>query len=94
MRRYALIFVMVWCKYTFEKTEGVIKKGQSRETDSIEYAGRRKHNTIYVVHHYSQTNANNVNKTCTLLQTNGNKDKPNTVLCTNRNGHHNTELST
>jgi hypothetical protein len=30
------------------------------------------HNTIYVRHHYIQTNTNNVNKTCVLLQTNTN----------------------
>jgi hypothetical protein len=30
---------------------------------------KKKHNTICVGHHYTQTNTNNVNKICTLLQT-------------------------
>ena len=30
-------------------------------------------------HHYTQTNTNNVNKTCALLLTTGGKDEPNTV---------------
>ena len=38
------------------------------------------------------TNTNNVNKILALLQRTGGKDKPNTVLCGNRNGHHNAEL--
>jgi hypothetical protein len=36
-----------------------------------------KHNTICVVHHYTLTNTNNVNKKRVLLQTTGGKDKPN-----------------
>ena len=62
-----------------ENTEGgkkTIQKGekrQSRETGNIEYTRRRKvrqkHNILCVVHHYAETNTNNVNKTCTLLQT-------------------------
>ena len=36
-----------------------------------------KHNTICVGHHYTQVNTNNVNRTRTLLQTNGGKDEPN-----------------
>ena len=31
-------------------------------------------------HHYMQTKTNNVNKTCTLLQTTGSKDDPNIVF--------------
>ena len=62
-----------------ENTEGAIEKGQSRE-----YTRRMKtkqnHNTIWVEHHYAQTNTNNVNKTCALLQTNGGKDEPNIVV--------------
>jgi hypothetical protein len=34
---------------------------------------RRYNNTIYVGHHYTQTNTNNVNKTWVLLQTTGGK---------------------
>ena len=36
----------------------------------------QKHNTICVGHHYAQPNTNNVNKTCTLLQTTEGKDEP------------------
>ena len=36
-----------------------------------------KHNTICVVHHYTLTNTDNVNKKRVLLQTTGGKDKPN-----------------
>jgi hypothetical protein len=43
--------------------EGAIKHGQSRETGNIGYTRRRKtkqkHNTIYVGHHFAQTNTNN-----------------------------------
>ena len=48
-----------------ENTEGTIQNGQSRETGNIGYTRRRKKkpNTIYVGHHYAQTNTNNVNKT-------------------------------
>ena len=46
---------------------------------------RQKHNTICVGHHYSQTNTNNVNKTCVPLQITGGKDVPSIVLCGNRN---------
>jgi len=37
----------------------------------------KKHDTICVAHHCMQANTNNVNKTCTLLQTTGGKDEPN-----------------
>jgi hypothetical protein len=40
---------------------------------------KQKHNPIGVVHHYVQTNINNVNKTCALLQTTGGKDELNIV---------------
>jgi ubiquinone biosynthesis protein COQ9 len=52
-----------------EKTEEAIKYGESRETDTIWYTKRGKHNAICVGHHYGQTITNNVNKTCALLQT-------------------------
>jgi hypothetical protein len=39
-----------------------------------------KHNTLYVVHHYTQTSTNNVNKICAFLQTTGGKDEPNIVF--------------
>ena len=50
-----------------ENTEGAINNGQSRETGNTGYTRRRqtkqKHNAIYVGHHYSQANTNDVNKT-------------------------------
>jgi len=36
-----------------------------------------KHNTIFVGHHYTQTNTNNANKTWALLQTTAGKDEHN-----------------
>ena len=64
-----------------ENNEGAIKNGQYRETGNIWYTRRRqtkqKRNTLCVGHHY---NANNVDKTCALLQTNGVKDEPNIVF--------------
>ena len=50
-----------------EKTEVAITNGQSRETGKIGYSTQdedkqnKKHNTIYVGHHYAQTNTHNVN---------------------------------
>ena len=41
---------------------------------------QKNHNTIYVGHHYTQTNTNNVNKRCALLQTTVGKDEPNIVF--------------
>jgi hypothetical protein len=68
--------------------EGEIKIGQS-ESGNIGYTRRRqtkqRHNTIYVGHHYTQTNTNNVNKTCALLQTTGGKDEPNMLAKTRIN---------
>ena len=45
-----------------ENTEGAIKKEQSTETEKTKKT-KQKHNTIYLGHHYAQTNTNNVNKT-------------------------------
>jgi hypothetical protein len=59
-----------------------------------EWQTRQKHKTICVVHHYTQTNTNNVNKTWALLQTTGGKDEPNIVLWWTHNEHHNTEPRT
>ena len=68
--------------------EGEIKIGQS-ESGNIGYTRRRqtkqRHNTICVGHHYTQTNTNNVNKTCALLQTTGGKDEPNMLAKTRIN---------
>ena len=70
-------------KYVREYGRGN-QKGQHRETGNIWYTRRRKpkqkRNTIFVGHHYAQTNTNNVNKTCALLQTTGGKDDPNIVF--------------
>ena len=41
---------------------------------------KQNHNIICVGHHYMQTNTNNVNKTCALLQTTGRKDEPNVFM--------------
>ena len=83
-------------KYTFENTEGAIKKGQSTETGNIEVIriSKQKHNTICLGQHYAQTNTNNGYKTCSVLQTTGGTDEPNIVLFGNRNGHHNTARGT
>ena len=51
-----------------EKTEGVIKKGQSRETGNKTKKKKKtqKHNTLCVGHQYTQTSTNIVNKTWAL----------------------------
>ena len=68
-----------------ENIEGAIKNGQSRETGNIRYTRyRKKTNTLYVWHHYTQTNTNSAKI--------GRKDEPSIVLCGNRSGHHDTEL--
>ena len=38
-------------------------------TQATQDEDKQKHNTMCVGHHYAQTNTNNVNKTCPLLQT-------------------------
>jgi hypothetical protein len=38
---------------------------------------KQKHKTICVGHYYTQTNINDVSKTCVLLQTTGGKEEPN-----------------
>ena len=73
---------MCWTSITIHKTQDEYKKKE------------KKTHTICVGHHYAQTNTNNVNKTWALVQTTGGKDKPNIVICGNRNGHHKTKLST
>jgi hypothetical protein len=37
-------------------------------TKGTEDEEKQKHNTIYVGHHYTETNTNNVNKTSAMLQ--------------------------
>ena len=67
-----------------EITEGPIKDEQSRETGNICYTRQRqtkqKQNTICVGHHYTQTSASKISKTCALLPTTGGKDEPNIVF--------------
>ena len=60
-----------------ENAEGAIKNGLSRETGNKQ--DQKKTTTQYVLD-YSQANTNNINKTCSLLQTTGGKDKPNIVF--------------
>ena len=71
-------------RITLENIERAIQHGQPRETRNIGYTRqgktKQKYNTICVKNHYAQTNTNNVNKTCTLLQTTGGKDEPNIIL--------------
>jgi len=51
-----------------------------------------KHNTICVLHHYTQTNTNNINKHEPSYKQLEVKTKRTSFLCGNRNGFHNTEL--
>ena len=67
-----------------------IKNGQSIEFGIIGHTRRRqtkqKHNTIFVGHHYAQTN------TEVILQTTGGKDNRTSFVCGDRSRHHNAEL--
>jgi hypothetical protein len=53
-------------KLNVENTEGAIKDGQYRKTGNIGYTKQRKtkqrHHTIWDILHYTQLNANNLNK--------------------------------
>jgi hypothetical protein len=44
-------------QYTLENTEGTINNGESRETGNItrRRQAKQNHNTICVVHHYTQS---------------------------------------
>jgi len=56
-----------------------IKNVQYRETGNKTKKKNKKqntHNTICVGHQGTQSNTNNVNKTCSLLQTTGGKEEP------------------
>ena len=63
---------MYICKYTLENTEGVIKKGQSKVTGNKSKKNKAQHGMCWTLLY--ATNANNVNKTCALLQTTWSKD--------------------
>ena len=72
--------------------EGEIKIGQSEtwqhwihKTKTKTNKKNQRHNTICVGDHYTQTNTNNVNKTCALLQTTEGKDEPNMLAKTKIN---------
>ena len=58
-------------KITLENTEGETQREQSRETANIGYTRRIKTKKKLIIicagHHYTETNTNNVNKTCALL---------------------------
>jgi len=61
-----------------ENTKGAIKNKISIEaSNKDEEKTKQKHSTLCVGHHYRKTTTNNVNKTCALLQTTGDKDEPN-----------------
>ena len=78
----------------YQNKRNRIPKGQSKMDNQEKlatYEEKQSKNTTQCGHHYTQTNTNNVNKTLTLLQTTGDKDELNIVLCGNRNGHHNTK---
>ena len=68
-------------EYRSGKPEKLATLGtQDQETQN------KKNSTIFVGHHYVQTNTNNVNKTCALLQTNTNNvNKTCALLQTNTN---------
>ena len=58
-----------------------MKHPEKLATFGTQYKDKQnKNTTIYVEHHYTQTNTNNVNKTRALLQTTGSKDEPNIVF--------------
>ena len=75
----------------------VAQNGQSIETGNAGHTRQRiktkqkhkKTNTMCVGHYYPQTNTDNVNKTCALLQTTGGKDEP-TIVCM-RKSHYGTQ---
>jgi hypothetical protein len=63
----------------------ITNDGVSSNLDQRSWQHRRrktkqKHNTIFIGYNNTQTNTNNVNKTCALLQTTGVKDEPNIVI--------------
>ena len=80
-------------KYNINVREYRRANEKSGETGNTGHTRRRKakqnYNTICLGYHYTQTNTNNIIKTCDLLQATGGKDEPNIVLCGNRYGHHN-----
>jgi hypothetical protein len=45
-----------------------------------QHRNKEKQNTIYVGHHYAQTNTNNLNKQWTLIQITGGKEESNVVF--------------
>jgi len=62
--------------------KGKIQRNWQHRVHKAQNKGKqsKKHNTTCVWHHYAQTNTNNVNKTCALLQTTAGKDESNIVF--------------
>ena len=78
-----------------------ISKGQSKQDNPEKLATRwrktkprQKYSTLCAGLHHTQTNTNNANKTCALLQTTADESNRTLFSCGNRNGHHNSELGT
>ena len=61
-------------------------KCRSHKTKNKNQAKTKKPNKVCVGHHYPQANTNNVNKTCTFLQTTGGKDEP-MIVCMRKSQH-------
>jgi len=63
-----------------------IPKGQSTRPiqrnwqNRVQKPNKKNHNATCIGHHHTQTNRNNVNKTCVLIQTTGGKDDPNIII--------------
>jgi len=55
---------------------------------------KQKQNTIFVGHHYTQTNTNNVIRHEAFYKQQEVKTNRTSFLCRNHNGHHNRELRT
>jgi len=63
-----------WCKYTLEKTKGVIKNGQSRDTGSIGHTrhaqveGNKTQQKTQKTRKMINTNINDINMTYDMSQ--------------------------
>ena len=79
---HAITFILLWINVR-EYRRGNQKRAIQRNWQH-RYTRRRKtkqkQNAICVGYHYAQTNTNNVNKTCTLIQTTWGKHESNIVL--------------
>ena len=68
------------CKWTSKNTDGHSTKDNSEKLTTYGTQVKAKKNKTCVGYHYIQTNTNNVNKTCTLLQTTGGRDEPHIIF--------------